>query len=169
MKNWHGIMKILEINHLNKKGDVIYEEKNIKNMLHITGEDFVLKSLFTGQQIPNNYYLGLDSRSLLSFTDTISNLFGAEPAANGYGRQSIPYNNFSIIELNNGHKQANSPTVLFKAIGGQWGPVKNIFLSTGLGYGSNAVLISSASLSNTITVSDGEIVTMKMGMLLSNC
>lgn len=169
MKNWQGIMKILEVKHINKNGRILYEEQNIKNILHISGEDFILNSLFAGRKLPDNYYLGLDSRSSLSFTDTTSGLYGKEPSSNGYGRQSILSNNFSIIDLNNGHKQANSPTVLFKAINGSWGPVKNIFLSTGFGYDDRVVLISSASLSNTISVSDGEIVTMKMGMLLSNC
>lgn len=168
MKNWHGIMEILEFNHFDSKGKILYKENNIKNMLHVGGEDFILKTLFVGQTLPANYYLGLDSRSSLSFSTLIADLAGQEPAINGYQRQSVASNNFSMTEVN-GHKQANSPVVLFRATNGTWGPVRNIFLCNGLGYNSTISLISSASLSNSITVADGEIITMKMGMLLSNC
>lgn len=169
MKNWHGLMEIVEFTHFGKQGEILYREKNIKNMMHVGGEDFVLKVLFAGKTLPTNYYLGLDSRSSLEFSTLLSNLSGQEPTLSGYQRQAVLSSSFSITDLSNGHKQANSPIVLFKATGGSWGPVKNIFLSTSLGYDPTAYLISSATLGNNITVSDGEIVTMKMAMLLSSC
>jgi hypothetical protein len=167
MKPWRGIMTVIEMEHLDSSGSVLHREENIRNMLHDSGEDFILKVLFGGTPLPANYYIGLDARTSLVASSTISNLYGPEPTSNSYERQRIQNDNFSIATSQSGDRRATSPTILFKAIGGSWGPVKNIFLSTGLGYASGVVLVSSASLSRTITVSDGEIITMKMAMSLS--
>lgn len=167
MKNWNGIMEILELNHFNKNNNLIYQEKNIKNIIHTTGEEFVLKVLFSGLEIPNYYYLGLDSRTNLSKQQEISDIFGLEPGQNYYSRQRTDSNNFSIIVSESGQIRADSPILAFKAVGGSWGPVNNIFLATGIGF--NSILISSASLGRSITVADGETITMKMGMALSSC
>lgn len=168
MKPWHGIMTILEMEHLDSNGRLLHREENIKNMLHDAGEDFILKVLFAGTAVPANYYIGLDSRTSLSSLQTISSLYGPEPALNGYERQKIQSDNFAVSAGPSGSRQATSPAILFKAIGGSWGPVQNIFLSTGLGHSSNIVLISSASLSRSITVASGEIITLKMAMTLSS-
>jgi hypothetical protein len=169
MKNWHGIMKIEKFQYLSKNKEILYEENNINNLIHLVGEELILKILFAGLPVPTNYFIGLDSRSSLDPTLGIGSVFGYEPNQNSYERQQIKSDNFSIIVGSSRHRQANSPTVLFKAIGGSWGPVKNIFLTTNLGYGTNSILISSAALSREITVRDGEIITMRMAMALSNC
>ena len=166
MKPWHGIMTVLEMEHLDSSGAVLHREENVRNMLHDAGEDFILKVLFGGTTLPANYYIGLDSRTSLVASTTISQLYGPEPTSNAYERQRIQSDNFSVTTGQSSHK-ATSPAILFKAVGGSWGPVKNIFLSTGLGYAAGVVLVSSASLSRTITVSAGEIITMKMAMSLS--
>lgn len=168
MKNWKGIMKVLEIQHLNRSGDLLYKEKNILNTLHAVGEEFLLKVLFAGQELPSEYFVGLDSRTTISSSSAITDISGYEPTSNSYERQSVDSNNFEVASSTSGY-QAKSPTLVFRAIGGSWGPVKNIFLATGLGYGSGVVLVSSATLGSSITVSDGEIVTMRMAMTLSNC
>lgn len=155
------------MSHLSSEGKVLFAEKNIRNMLHDAGEEFILKVLFGGVAVPSNYYVGLDARTSLSASSLISELYGPEPASNAYERQRIQNSNFAVTAGSSGGRKATSPALLFKAIGGSWGPVKNIFLCTGLGYSTNVTLISSASLSRTITVSDGEIITMKMAMTLS--
>lgn len=169
MKNWRGIMKVLDFQHISKEGKVIYNEKNVLNIMHLAGEELILKILFSGDPVPSNYYIGLDSRTTFDASLGIGSVFGYEPNTNAYERQKVQSDSFSIIVGSGNNRQANSPTVLFKAIGGSWGPVKNIFLTTNLGYGTNSILISSASLSRTITVSDGELVTMRMAMALTNC
>lgn len=170
MKKWNGLMEILEFRHFSKNAEILYEEKNIKNLVHFVGQELILKILFTGEPVPSNYYIGLDSRTNLDSTLGIGSIFGYEPDNNSYERQKIQSDNFSVIVGSGGLRQANSPTVLFKAVGGSWGPVKNIFLTTNLGYGTNSILISSATLSRNITVADGEIITMRMAMALSsNC
>jgi hypothetical protein len=169
MKNWHGIMKVLDFKHLNKEGKVVYNEKNVLNIMHLGGEELILKILFSGDPVPANYYIGLDSRTNFDAALGIGSVFGYEPSTNSYERQKVQSDSFSIIVGSSSHRQANSPTVLFKAVGGSWGPVKNIFLTTNLGYGTNSILISSAALSRTITVADGEMITMRMAMALTNC
>lgn len=169
MKNWHGIMKIEKFQHLSVNGEILYEENNINNLIHLAGEELILKILFAGNSVPSNYYIGLDSRSYLDSSLGIGSIFGYEPNQNYYERQQVKSDSFSVIVGTSNHRQANSPTVLFKAVGGPWGPVKNIFLTTNLGYGTNSILISSAALSRDITVKDGEIITMRMAMALSNC
>lgn len=166
MKNWRGLMKVLEIQHLSSNGDLIYKEEGIRNLIHFSGEQYVLGVLFGGQAIPEKYYIGLDSRTSLSASTSIGGLSGFEPTSNGYERQAVNYDNFSVISSSEGW-QANSPVLLFRATGGSWGPVRNIFMSTGLGYSSSIVLLSSAALSRDITVANGEIVTMRMAMALS--
>lgn len=169
MKKWNGIMTISEFNHLNRNNEIIYSEKNIKNTIHIKGEELILKILFAGEATPVNYYVGLDNRTSINRNQLINDVFGWEPTLNSYSRQTVESNNFSIITASSGVMQANSPTLLFRASGGSWGPVRNIFLSTALGYGTNSILISSVPLSTSITVADGEIITMRMSMALSSC
>ena len=38
LKNWRGILKIDEFSVLNEKKEIIYQEKNIHNILHQEGE-----------------------------------------------------------------------------------------------------------------------------------
>ncbi len=166
MKEWKGLMKVLEIKHTDSEGNVLYCEKDIRNLIHYTGEQFVLGSLFGGQELPEKYYIGLDSRTSLSASTSISGLSGFEPTTSGYARQSVNSGNFSVVSDESGW-QANSPILLFGAVGGSWGPVKNIFMATGLGYSGSSVLISSASLSRDVTVNAGEVVSMRMAMALS--
>ncbi len=169
MKKWNGIMMVSEFSHFSKNGKLLYNEENIKNIIHIKGEELILKILFAGESVPENYYIGLDYRSSINRDQEINDVFGWEPTLNSYSRQSIDSNNFSIVTASSGSIQANSPTLLFRASGGSWGPVRNIFLSTALGYGTNSILISSVPLSTSITVADGEIITMRMAMALSSC
>lgn len=166
MKEWKGLMKVLEVKHLGVDGKTLYQETGIRNLIHYSGEELILKILFGGQSIPERYYIGLDSRTSLNALGIISDLSGFEPTTNSYERQSVESNNFSVVSSSSGW-QANSPIITFRAMGGSWGPVKNIFMTTGLGY-SSSVLISSASLNRSITVADGELVTMRMAMALSD-
>lgn len=169
METWNGIMKVLELEHLGRDGRVLHKESNLKNIIHGKGEELILGILFSGESIPSNYYIGLDFRSSLDKAQTIADVFGWEPVSYAYSRQAVASSNFSITTVSSGNKQANSPTLLFRASGGSWGPVRNIFLCTALGYGTNSILVSSVPLSTSITVADGEIVTMRMAMALSSC
>lgn len=162
-------MKVVELTHKDKKGNVLYRSENIHNKIHLLGEEFILKVLFGGTPVPNLYFIGLDSRESISSDDSISDLIEAEPVSYGYERKAINSDDFSVVQNPSGFMQANSPTVLFTAFGGSWGPIRNIFLSTGLESVSPTVLVSSASIGQNLTVSPGETVSMRMAMSLSSC
>jgi hypothetical protein len=163
---WQGLMKILEINHISNN-KILYQQKNIKNTLHSSGEEFIIRSLFDDLEKTETYYIGLDNRSSLNVSDTLSTAYILEPNQNSYERQSASIQEFSITTNSSGNVQANSPVISFRSIGGPWGPVKNIFLTTSLG--SSGYLISSARLSQSLTVNDGEIITMRMSFTLKDC
>lgn len=175
MSNWRGIMKVIEIKHL-RNGEVIWEKRNIKNILHLDGEEFILRAAFTGGQdssvIPENYYLGLDNRVALEADDTIENLLG-EPTGNGYTRQQVSSSGDFIVSEESGHFRVTSKIVAFRAEGGEWGPVSNLFLTdkeTDDGY-----LISTVPLSDdpdnpiNIVVEDGDSLTLRLALTLRDC
>ena len=58
---WHGLLKIIEIKHLDKNGNIIWSDKNLKNILHNQGEGYILDATFVNQSIiPSSYYFGLE-------------------------------------------------------------------------------------------------------------
>jgi hypothetical protein len=159
-------MRVLELSHLSEHGDVLFKTNNIDNILHVQGEEFILKALFGNVEIPSEYYLGLDARTNLLTTNSISGISGLEPSTAGYSRQNITAESFSFVLGEDGNYQANSPVVLFRATTGSWGPVRNIFLATAPLY--SGYLISSVPLGTALTVQQGEIVSMRIGLGLRN-
>jgi hypothetical protein len=159
-------MKVLEISHLSKEGSVLFNKKNINNILHLQGEEFILKSLFGGLSIPEEYYLGLDARTTLLSTNTLASISGLEANSGGYTRQIVGAGGFSFVTDETGNYQANSPVVLFRATSGSWGPVRNIFVATQAGY--SGYLISSVPLGTNLIVQQGEIISMRIGLALRN-
>lgn len=174
MKNWHGIMTVLEMRHLDADGRVLYEERNIRNMIHKSGEKYILGILFSNTPKPSNYYVGLDARTTLATSQTIMDVKDYEPGGvnspskNGYERQAVSSTVFQIDE-SSATVQAKTPTLVFRASNGDWGPVKNIFLTNSLASNQDVILLSSAALSRNIVVSNETILTMRMSMSLSNC
>ncbi len=167
---WNGLLKILEIQHLDSKGNVLWEDKNIRNFLHQDGEEYMLRAAFTGGRvstiIPDSYYMGLDNRSAIEADDQMSDLIG-EPTSNGYERQSITSSGDFSINFESDHFIATSPIVAFRATVGAWGPVSNLFLSDQ--EDNSGFLISTAYLGVGITVTAGDSVTMRIGMQLKDC
>lgn len=172
-QDWFGIMKILELK-LWKGDQLIWECENIRNVLHLKGEQFLLEAVFTGGQantfIPTNYYLGLDNRPAVSAGDTINSLIG-EPNVGGYSRQQVSSTGTFIVSLDNttGHYMAVSPVVTFSASAGGlgWGPTQVLFLTDKAD--NTGTLISSAFIPNVVNVDPGTSVTMRLGMLLKDC
>lgn len=163
MKNWRGIMKILELQHI-RNGKVIHEEKNILNTLHVGGELFLLSCCFDndGSMPPENYYLGLDNRSAIATADLIDDL-SDEPVGSGYLRQPVSSDGGFTTEIVNNIYRATGEIVTFSATGSGWGPVKNIFMSTSE---SGGILIASSPLSSTLTAVAGDSITMRMALTL---
>jgi len=162
-------MKVLWIKQ-ERDGEVIYEQNNIRNLLHTDGESFILRAVFTGGQvssvIPTNYYLGLDNRSEIVAANTLSSLV-AEPTGDGYVRQAVASAGDFVVTLEGVNYRATSPIVAFRAEGGSWGPVQNIFLTDSAT--TSGTLISSAQLDTAVTVADGDQVTMRIGLVLKDC
>lgn len=160
------LLKIEEIKHLDCNGDILWESGNINNVFHLGGEEFLLKVSFNtagGVEIPSSYYLGLDNRTTLSLTDTLSNL-SQEPTQFGYSRQSVSSANGFSVELVNENYKALSDVVVFSASGGTWGPIRNLFLATSSG--SSGYLISSAALDTPRSVDDGQSMTIRISITL---
>ena len=89
-----------------------------------------------------------------------------EPSTNGYARQSVASSGQFYISLVGGVYQANSPTISFVATGGSWGPVQNLFLTNKSD--NTGVLIASVSLVQSITVVNGQSVSMQMSLALQD-
>ena len=165
--NWHGLMRIIEIQHI-RDNKIIWEAHDILNTLHFLGEEFMLKGLFTnaGDNIPDNYYLGLDNRTDILAADTMASL-SEEPTSNGYLRQAVNSTSGFVVEIKNGIHRAVSQIVSFSATGVGWGPVKNIFLANTSD--TSGYLIASAPLSSPITTVGGDTINMRMSLSLRNC
>lgn len=165
---WNGLIKVLEVEHRSADGKLLWRDENLHNLLHTEGEEYVLRTLFINRALPSTYYLGLDNRSSLAAGDDISTASATEPTVNGYVR--VPASStadFTLSINSNGFNQADSPIVTFRATGGSWGPVKNLFLTDDIAVAG--LLIASVELSGSITVSDGEVVSMRLGMALKDC
>lgn len=159
--NWYGIMKIIEIQHVDFKGNIIWNAKNIKNVLHLEGEKFLLEAAFYGGQnstvVPTAYYLGLDNRTNVALADTLDEIT-EEPVGSGYQRAEIQSNGVFTISFQDDRYIANSPIVSFRAVTGGWGPCRNLFLT------GNEKLISTAQLPSAIELKSGDVITMRIGM-----
>ncbi|MCK9459677.1 MAG: hypothetical protein M0R80_08565 [Proteobacteria bacterium] len=166
------IIEILEIKHLSKNGTVLWEAYNLPNTLHISGEQFILLATFVGgitnTYIPASYYFGLDNRTSLDTADTLLTAAATEPATYGYNRAVVGSSGQFIVSVAmTGHNIATSPIVTFSAIGGPWGPVKNMFLSTTAN--NTGYLIASVPLLSSITLNAGEQVSARIGLGLKDC
>lgn len=166
MKNWNGILKILEIQHV-RNNNIIWQEFNVLNQLHSDGEAFLLRCCFdnTGDLPPQQYYFGLDNRGLIETADTIEDLVEEPSISNGYSRQPVSSNGEFTIEIVNGVYRATSKIVSFSATAGGWGPVKNIFMTN---LNAGGLLISSAALSSQISLLEGDSINLRMALSLQN-
>lgn len=166
-KDWRGLIKIKKVQHLSKTGEVLWENSNIYNTLHLDGELFILNAVFAGGQdslyIPDFYYFGLDNRAAIAAADTLADLQN-EPLVNGYIRQDVASLSQFSVALNTGHYRADSPVVAFSAIGGGWGPVRNLFLTDESD--DTGSLISSVSLGAVVSLVAGEQILLEMGLSL---
>lgn len=163
-KDWQGLVKILEIQHL-RNGKIIWEDKNIYNTFHIGGEMYMLACCFDnpGNFPPPFYYFGLDSRETISSSDLITDISG-EPSGNGYLRSSISSSDQFIIDVVEGVYRATSQIITFNSTGSGWGPVNNIFLATTID--NSGVLISSNALSSPLTLENTDSISMRVGLSL---
>lgn len=166
-KDWRGILQVVEVNHIRNK-QVIWQSSNLKNVLHIQGEEYLLKILFSNIIAkPQYYYFGLDNRATVAEADTLLSLDG-EPTTHNYSRQIVNSISDWAFAVSGGYNEAKSPILTFGAYGGSWGPIRNLFMTMqtqetdpALGY-----LISTVYLGQKITVLDGDSISMRMAIKL---
>jgi hypothetical protein len=148
--------------------NIKFQQNNIKNIVHQAGEEYMLNVLFRqGQRVSSQtgsgYWLGLDNRTTLSATDIMSSVSGEPLVTTSYRRQEVSTWDAPIIS-NSVYVVKSSP-VTFSAASVGWGPVSNIFLTTNkLG----GILISSAKLSQTISLASGQSIVMTISLSLVN-
>lgn len=162
------LMTILEARHLSKSGEVLWGQNIVKNTIHLKGELYCLTALFRTDttSIPANYYAGLDNRATPASSDTLDNL-SQEPTQFSYSRQATSSaTGFDVALNNSGVYQATSRVLTFNAVGGTWGPVSNIFLATSVD--NTGYLISTAKLDGSHFVGNGEKLTIRMAMTLTD-
>lgn len=177
-QNWTGLLLIEEIKHYDANNNLLYEQYQIPNTLHLEGEQFILGALFIGGPltnpfIPTNYFFGLDNRQIVSRSDTLAIIGALEPRINGYARQPVSSTNGFVTSFDNdlAAYKATSGIVTFRGVGGPsgsvvWGPVQNLFM-TDRDLSSNAgTLIATAALDNPITVRSGDAVSMRMSLVI---
>ena len=166
-KPWHGIMKLLELQIRDTDGNVLSEQKNLLNILHQEGEEYLLRAAFTGGRIsdviPEFYYLGLDNRQIVTAENTIDDLIG-EPSGGGYQRQAINSSGDFSVNFEGSNFRAVSPIVAFRSTSSSWGPVTKLFMSDQEGSGGS--LITTVALQSPISLDPGQSVTMRIAMQL---
>ena len=162
-----SLVTINFIEHI-RNNKVIWRAENIKNMIHLEGREFLIKTAFSndGNLVPDNYYLGLDARDDLAEDNDLTSLLD-EPFGNGYTRQTLPSNGtgFAITQTSGVYK-ALSNIITFSASGLGWGPVKNMFLTTESD--NSGILISSLVLTSPVTTVSGDVVSVQIALSLQD-
>ncbi|KKN89740.1 hypothetical protein LCGC14_0235860 [marine sediment metagenome] len=131
--------------------------------IHAEGLRYVMEIAFSEEDIvPTNFYVGLATDNSLLESDTIANL--TEVTGTGYARQSVASSDvgFTISDFTTTYG-VRLDTVTFTGGAGEFDAAKLAFLSTSDVAG---LLIASMPLSTAITVGDGEVLTVSMGMKL---
>ncbi len=165
------LLRILEIRHI-REGKVLWEAFNLKNTLHLEGEQFLLSTVFrstAGIVIPSFFYLGMDNRQQINVSDNMYSIT-TEPQGNGYTRQAVSsatgftIEQFAVPGDSSGilHWRAKSQLIAFTASGAAWGPVSNVFLTDRMD--NTGYLISSAPLGTTRSVSPGDNLTFRFAL-----
>lgn len=169
-KDWNGILKIIEVEQI-RNGKILWSKKNLYNTLHSEGEEYFLEILFNnpgdGTLPPEYYYLGLDARPDIQVADTMSDLVD-EPTANGYVRQLVSSKPDQStgweLTTENNYTKAKCSIITFAAAGGDWGPVKNLFLTNQ--NDDDGVLIASVVLADEAYLEDGDSINLRMALTL---
>jgi hypothetical protein len=165
-KNWNGLVTIEEL-VVRNEDKIIYETKDLKNILHAGGQELFLGCMFKNFSIPTTYYVGLDSRTNILADQDMNDISG-EPNVSGYARQPlIKDTDFSFATTTNPVK-IRSSTVVFSYSGFAYSAT-DMFLCT-VATGTSGILISTVSFGTVINVSSSSTsVSMKFAMTLGSC
>lgn len=171
------VLHIKDIQHLDKDGNVLWEDHDLHNILHDEGEQYILSAAFATTMAsygapPANLYLGLDtSTRTLGEADTLA-LVGENLSANGYDREALSTagagtvsDDFYITQPAS-YYQAQSKIIEWTAITAPWTTVTKLFLTTAV-TGTTGKLICSVPLSTSRTLAIGDTIRCAMYIGLS--
>lgn len=172
-KNWNGILKIFEIQHISSTGEIISSQKNLYNTLHSYGEEFILSKMCNKVTLYGYFWMGLDNRSNITIPQTISDLVG-EPFGSGYSKKSInaaPKQNEIgfTVEASKGQWIARGPLITWTAAIANWSSVSNLFLTAPKAGMPNGELMSTVVMAKSVALRQGESLTLRAGVGLRDC
>lgn len=169
MKKLH-VLHCEYIRHVDKDGNILWEQGHTDNILHDTGEIALLSAYFAtsmsnyGAPVAN-LYLGLDNRASLAEADTLATISGKEPTTGGYARKALSTagtglsgQDFYINQPAEANR-AESKVVTWTAVSADYAEVLNLFLCshiTAVADGASTHLICSLLLSQPRTLSEGD-------------
>jgi hypothetical protein len=148
-----------------RKGEVVWEVVNKKNLLADEGEKAVLDTFFRNNAASyfsaNKFWVGLFNGSI-SETTVLATIPNEPAVANGYSRMSIERSSIGwpTIEKNEGDWRVVSGEIKFIAVGGSIGPVNGAFLSTSSD--SSGALVGSLSFGTERPFPAGDSITMQL-------
>lgn len=127
------------------------EQKNLSNVLHFEGEQYILAAAFNTamrehEGTPEFLYVGIDNRETVTPAQTLTDVVAAEPTLGSYQRAPISTKDgFASGWVRVKGKKDDSifilnRTLTFRAEGGDIGRVKHYFLTTAA-QGANGKLI----------------------------
>lgn len=144
---------------VDEDGNELWREPEKLNILHDEGEQAILSAYFDTDLAgfgppPANLYVGLDNRTSLSESDTLSSLVN-EPNTGGYSRKAVSTATGFTLAQPADFYRATSQTVSFTAMGGNIGEVRNRFLCTAAS-GTGGLLLVTLALSTLRTINEGD-------------
>ena len=170
------VLHIAKISHIDKQGNILWEAKNLDNILHDEGEQALLSAYFATTMSgfgspPASIYLGLDARGSVVEADTLANLSGEPTTKIGYERKALSTAgtgaNGQDFYINQpaAYYRADGKTVIYTA-GEDWTAVTQLFLCTVLS-GTAGKLIATVALSASRTLLSGDSLNASMYIGLS--
>lgn len=148
------------ITHKDKNNNLLWKMKNVKNILHLEGQEYIIKSLFNSLIASQNYFCGLDSREEVNEEDTSQSLI-SEPFTNSsYSRFSLNSNSF-LYSVYRNKPQVRTSLVKYSNTNLQPIIFKNTFIITPPINGKE-YLLSSNKLGGSKTINKGETVTFRL-------
>lgn len=144
--------------HVDRRGKVLWERRDVPNLLHDEGELWILANSFDTNHasagVPASIYAGLRSDAAAEVDTLAAGL--TELSDTGYARQAISTTTGFTMSTSGGDYRATSGTVTWtNSSGGAWTGAVAALLCT-VSSGTAGLLIASFALSVTRTLQDGD-------------
>jgi hypothetical protein len=163
-----GLKTKWRVEHRNIKGELLYSEEDIPNILHDEGEQAILSAYFDTDLAgfgapPASLHMGLRTNASAEGDTLASGL--TEVSGTGYGRGAVSTTTGFTLSQVGGDYRATSTNVVFTATG-TWTGAVALFLCT-VTSGTAGKLIASIALSTTRTLVNGDTLTVSCYVVAS--